>query len=93
MNFSIIGYIAGFLTTLSFVPQVLRAYRTRHCEDLSWAWLFVFQTGLGLWFLYGVILRNWPMILSNSITMSLCFGLMFMKSRYKPKQVKSAVLP
>ena len=86
-----IGYLAGILTTLSFVPQVIRAFRTRHCEDLSWAWLFVFQTGLFLWFVYGVILKNWPMILSNSITMSLCFALMVMKARYKAQQAKSAV--
>ena len=90
MNVSIFGYVAGFLTTLSFIPQVARAYRTRHCEDLSWAWLFVFQTGLGLWFLYGVILHNWPMILSNSITMSLCFALMVMKARYASERTSLA---
>lgn len=89
MDIALFGYIAGFLTTLSFVPQVVRAFRTKHCEDLSWAWLFVFQTGLCLWFIYGLILHNWPMILSNSITMLLCFALMTMKARYKRERAKS----
>jgi len=91
MNIEWLGYLAGFCTTLSFVPQVMRAFRTRHCDDLSWAWLFVFQCGLACWFIYGLILTNWPMILANSITMSMCFVLMGMKARYQGRQAKSAV--
>ncbi len=90
MNYVYIGYAAGFLTTLSFVPQVLKVFKSRHCEDLSWAWLAAFQTGLALWFVYGVILVNWPMILSNGITMSLCFILMGMKARFAAAKARSA---
>jgi MtN3 and saliva related transmembrane protein len=83
MNFAFLGYAAGFLTTVSFLPQVVRAFRTRSCQDLSWTWLVVFAVGLLLWLLYGVILKNWPMILANSITVALCFALMWMKRSYR----------
>ncbi|MGZ4788227.1 MAG: SemiSWEET family sugar transporter [Terriglobales bacterium] len=82
MDSAVIGYLAGSCTTLSFVPQVLRAWRTRHANDIAWGWLIIFQVGLGLWLAYGMILRNWPMILANSITMALCTMLMLMKHRF-----------
>jgi MtN3 and saliva related transmembrane protein len=66
MTVTTIGYIAGFLTTLAFVPQVVRAYRTRSVKDLSWIWLFIFSTGLFMWLTYGLVLNDWPMILANS---------------------------
>jgi MtN3 and saliva related transmembrane protein len=83
MTIQTIGYVAGFLTTLSFVPQVVRAYRTRSVHDLSWIWLLVFVAGLSGWLTYGLVLNDWPMILANSITISLCVALMYMKVRYK----------
>jgi MtN3 and saliva related transmembrane protein len=87
MDFAVIGYIAGFCTTLSFVPQVARALRTRSADDFAWGWLIVFELGLSLWLLYGIVLHNWPMILANSLTMSLCSVLMLMKVRYNKRQV------
>src|SRR5215472_5817250 len=92
MDFAVIGYVAGFWTTISFVPQVVRAWRTRHTDDLVWGWLIVFQVGLGLWLVYGLILRNWPMILANSVTMSLCTALMLMKLRFSKPAAKLARL-
>lgn len=83
MTVTTIGYIAGFLTTLAFVPQVVRAYRTRSVNDLSWIWLFIFISGLFMWLTYGLVLNDWPMILANSLTISLCLLLMLMKVRYK----------
>ena len=82
MNLALIGYAAGFCTTLSFVPQVLRAWRTHQTEDIAWGWLIIFQCGLAFWLVYGVVLHDWPMILANSITSSLCCTLMLMKVRF-----------
>ena len=82
MDFVFIGYTAGFLTTASFLPQVIRSYRTRSCQDLSWPWLTAFIIGLLLWLLYGLLLHNWPMILANSCTLTFCFALVWMKLRF-----------
>ncbi len=88
MDFAVIGYVAGFCTTMSFVPQVVRAWRTRQTDDLAWGWLIVFALGLALWLVYGIILHNWPMILANSITISLCTALMLMKVRFSKPATK-----
>ena len=88
MSFAVIGYVAGTLTTLSFVPQVVRALRTRKTDDISWGWLAIFQCGLVLWFIYGLILRNWPMILANAVTMSLCGVLIGLKARAPKRAAK-----
>jgi len=82
MRFAVIGYIAGSCTTISFVPQVLRAWRTRHTDDLAWGWIIAFAMGLALWLVYGVVLHDWPMILANSVTLSLCAALSLMKLRF-----------
>jgi MtN3 and saliva related transmembrane protein len=89
MKFVVIGYMAGFCTTLSFVPQVARAWRTRSAEDFAWAWLIIFQLGLVLWLVYGIVLHDWPMIFANSITISLCSTLLLMKVRF-PKRAPVA---
>jgi MtN3 and saliva related transmembrane protein len=90
MDLAVIGYLAGTFTTLSFVPQVVRARRARHTDDLAWGWLIIFEFGLGLWLLYGVVLHNWPMILANSTTMTLCSMLMLMKYRYSKPAARAA---
>lgn len=83
VNPAIVGYVAGFCTTVSFIPQVLRSLQRRSCRDLSWTWLFIFMSGLVLWLTYGILLNDWPMIIANSLTMCLCFSLIWIKIRYK----------
>ena len=81
--FTSLGYIAGVLTTIAFLPQVLHTYRVKSAGDLSWKMLICFSCGLLLWFIYGVYLHSWPMILANSITLALQGFIMSMKVRYQ----------
>ena len=80
---SILGFIAGTLTTLSFVPQVHKAWRTRRCEDLSYGMLLTFGFGVALWLIYGLLLRAAPVIVANAVTLTLIVVLLVMKSRYR----------
>lgn len=66
-----LGYAAGSLTTLAFVPQVVRTLRTRSAKDLSWGMLLIFILGVILWLAYGLVLDSWPIILCNSLTLGL----------------------
>jgi MtN3 and saliva related transmembrane protein len=77
-----LGYVAGVLTTGAFLPQVLHTYRLKSANDLSWKMLISFSTGVLLWFIYGVYLHSWPMILANSITLTLQGFIISMKIRY-----------
>ena len=77
----LIGLAAGTLTTLSFVPQVLRAWRTRSVNDLSLEMLLTFNIGVALWLVYGILLAEFPIILTNGITLGLALILLVFKLR------------
>jgi MtN3 and saliva related transmembrane protein len=79
----IVGYIAGALTTVSFVPQVVRAWKLRETRDLSLAMLLLFALGVLLWTLYGIWTGSMPIIAANVITFILVLILLWMKFRYK----------
>lgn len=77
----LIGLAAGTLTTLSFVPQVIRAWRTRSVHDLSLEMLATFNIGVALWTVYGIALGELPIILTNGITLGLALILLVFKLR------------
>lgn len=76
-----LGYAAGILTTLSFVPQVLKTWRTRSAGDLSATMLTVFTAGVVLWLVYGLALGSFPVILANGVTLVLTGVLLVLRLR------------
>ncbi|MDT8069646.1 MAG: SemiSWEET transporter [Terriglobia bacterium] len=85
---ALVGYIAGTLTTASFLPQVWQSFRSRSCRDLSYLMLFVMGSGTALWTVYGVMLRRLPIILPNAISVCLILSLILMKSAYQSRSKK-----
>ena len=79
----IIGYIAGLLTTVSFVPQVIRSWKLRETRDLSLAMLLLFALGVCLWTVYGVWIDSLPIIAANLISLVLILFLLWLKLRYQ----------
>jgi MtN3 and saliva related transmembrane protein len=77
-----LGYIAGFCTTLAFLPQVLRTYKTRHARDISYGMLLLLTTGVSLWFVYGLVIGELPITLANGITLVLLLILTGMKASF-----------
>ena len=80
---TLIGYIAGTLTTVSFLPQVIRSWKTKSTHDISFAMLALFGLGMLLWAIYGFQIGSPPIILANVITFALIIVLLAMKIRYK----------
>lgn len=78
---SSIGIVAAFLTTVAFVPQVLLVMRTRDTRAISLWMYLLFSTGVTLWLIYGVMLRLWPVILANGVTLVLSFIVIYYKLR------------
>ncbi len=76
-----IGTLAGLLTTIAFVPQVLKTWRTRSARDFSLNMLILFTIGVGLWLLYGLLLRQLPIILPNIVTLVLAAYILGVKLR------------
>ena len=80
-----LGFAAGILTTVSFVPQVLHAWRSKRCDDLSWGMLLTFSAGVLLWLAYGVMLWAAPIIVANAVTLALLLTIMVLKARYRTR--------
>lgn len=74
-----IGSCAAFCTTFSFLPQVVRVWRTKSTNDISLMMYIVLCSGLLLWLLYGVLLGSRPLILANAITLFLASIVLFFK--------------
>jgi MtN3 and saliva related transmembrane protein len=77
-----LGTVAATLTTVSFVPQAVRALRTRDTRGISLAMYAVFTLGIACWFGYGLLLGAWPIILSNAVTFVLAASILVLKLRF-----------
>lgn len=78
----IIGFIAGTLTTIAFLPQVVKTWRTKSAKDLSLPMFLTFTIGVACWLIYGIILNEIPMILANGVTVVLSGSILYYKLRY-----------
>lgn len=77
-----IGLLAGFCTTISFLPQVIKTWRTRHTADLSLGMFLVFTIGCILWLTYGILTQEIAIILPNAVTIVLSAFILACKLRY-----------
>ena len=68
---TLLGLIAGTLTTFAFVPQVVKTWRTKSAEDLSVGTMSMICTGVFLWLLYGLLVGDVPIIAANAVTLVL----------------------
>jgi MtN3 and saliva related transmembrane protein len=80
-----VGSLAGSLTTLSFLPQVIRVYKLRSAHDLSYGYLGMFATGVFAWFIYGLLIRSVPVITTNLVTLALVVAIAAMKWVFERK--------
>ena len=78
-----LGYVAGTLTVASFLPQVVRAWRTRRTRDLSLGSFALLMTAGSLWIIYGALSRDWPVVATNGGMVVLTGALAVAKMRYK----------
>ncbi len=77
-----LGYGAGLLTVGSFLPQVIRVWRTRQTRDLSLSMFALLSTASSLWIIYGAITKDWPVVLTNVGMVALNGAIATAKLRY-----------
>ena len=77
-----IGYAAAFMTTVSFLPQVIKVWRTRTVRDISLATYSMFTVGAALWLAYGLAIHSLPVILANAVTVVLAAAVLTAKIRF-----------
>lgn len=78
---NLIGFLAATLTTIAFIPQVIKVWRTRSTRDVSIGMYTLFTAGVALWFCYGLMIGSWPVIAANAITLILAGLVLIMKIR------------
>ncbi len=79
----ILGTLAAILTTVAFIPQVVQVWKTKQTKDISLGMFSLFSVGVFLWFLYGIVLMKWPMIIANGIVFILASIILGFKIKYK----------
>jgi MtN3 and saliva related transmembrane protein len=82
MNATFLGLLAGTLTSVATIPQVVRSYRTRHVQDLSIWQPLLLAVGTALWLIYGIILADVPLIAANVFSVACNSLLIWMKILY-----------
>lgn len=75
----LVGYAAAFLTTVAFVPQVYKSWRTRDLSGISLPMYASFTLGVALWLGYGILIASIPVILANAVTLLLSFIVLMLK--------------
>jgi MtN3 and saliva related transmembrane protein len=78
----LLGALAGTLTTIAFVPQVWRVWKTRSTSDISLGMYLVFTAGVVCWLAYGLALGAWPIIVANVVTLALTGTVLVLKLRH-----------
>jgi len=82
MKTLVIGIAAAILTTVSFVPQLVRILRTKHTKDLSLLTFSLFFAGVFLWLIYGILIKELPVILANAATLIIALLILINKVKY-----------
>ena len=83
---NILGLIAGVVTSIGFIPQLIRGYRTKKLDDVSYYMPIVLTFGMLLWLVYGVFSNAFPIIVANAFGMGCCISLIIMKKLYSSKE-------
>ena len=80
---NILGLVAGSLTTLAFIPQVLKIWKSKHARDISLGMFSTFSLGVLLWLIYGIQIESLPVIIANALTLGLSLVVLAFKIKYK----------
>ncbi|MDA9062520.1 SemiSWEET transporter [Candidatus Pelagibacter sp.] len=78
-----IGFFAAFCTTTSFLPQVIKVYKTKSTKDISLYMFLIFTIGTFCWLIYGILESSLPIIMANTITLILSVIILLYKIKFK----------
>lgn len=81
-SITILGIVAGTLTTASFLPQVIKAYKSKHTKDVSLFMFILLFVGLCLWLIYGFVRSDLPIILANTVSLVFVSTMLALKAKH-----------
>ena len=87
MSFTqILGYTAGAITSLTFLPQVVKTWKEKSAKDVSLLMFIIAAVNEAMWIGYGILKNDWVIILTNSVIICLSLVMIFLKLRYGKKE-------
>jgi MtN3 and saliva related transmembrane protein len=87
VNPTTLGLLAGTITSIASIPQVVKTFRTRHARDISiWQPLLI-SIGVALWMVYGILIHDLPLIVANIVPLICNILLTVMKLRYSKEDI------
>ena len=78
-----IGFFAAFCTTIAFLPQAIKVFKSKSTKDISLYMFIIFTIGVFSWLIYGLIINDYPVILANAITLILSLFILLCKIKNK----------
>lgn len=83
-----IGTLAGIQTTVAFLPQVLKVWRSKSAQDISLATFSIFTSGVVCWLIYGLLIDSFSITAANMVTLLLAASIVVMKIRYDRRDMR-----
>lgn len=77
-----IGYLSATLSSLAFAPQAIKTIKTKNTDGISLITYALFNLGIVGWLSYGILLRDWPIILANGVTLVFSLTILFLKIKH-----------
>ncbi len=87
-SMDLLGLVAGTLTTAAFVPQLLKVWKSKSANDISYVMFIMFIIGILLWEVYGWEIHSFPVILFNVITFFLGLAILILKFIFEQRNLK-----
>ncbi|WP_375698848.1 SemiSWEET family sugar transporter [Pseudophaeobacter sp. TrK17] len=78
-----VGYLAAFMGTICWLPQAWKAWASRDTSGLSLAANLMFLLTVSLWFVYGIMVNDWPIMIANICAILIVVSIVAAKLRYK----------
>lgn len=83
---TLIGFIAGIISSAGFIPQVIKGFVTRKVDDVAIWQPILLTIGMGMWTVYGIMLKEMPIIAANAVAITCNVIIIIMKFAYKKKR-------
>ena len=80
---NIVGAAGGIVSSVTFLPQVIKIWKTKSAKDLSMVTLLFLVLNVSLWLLYGILTNLYPIIITNGIVLSMVFIMLYFKLTFK----------
>ena len=78
----IVGFVAGILTAVAYVPQVIKSMHSKSTKDLSLWWIAISAAGLFLWEIYGLVILSYPLIFTNLASLVMAMYMLHLKTKH-----------